>query len=144
MRRRGRHGHNKSSAPLAPPLCKGDAITAHSQRYQSSIATTFALKSNAIKMIKKAEQEKALFYLENKTGLGIFSSGLICSKISTSNYSAAGRTEKPQVRMFPTLEYTSPPTEKPNAVPLLKRLGSAVQKFPCFLYCPNAPIPLSI
>ena len=53
------------------------------------------LKSNAIKIIKKAEQEKALFYLENKTGLGIFSSGLICSKISTSNYSAAGRIEKP-------------------------------------------------
>lgn len=46
-------------------------------------------------MIKKAEQEKALFYLENKTGLGIFSSRLIGSKISTSNYSAAGRTEKP-------------------------------------------------
>jgi hypothetical protein len=42
----------------------------------------FALKSNAIKMIKKVEQEKALFYLENKTGLGIFSSRLICSKIS--------------------------------------------------------------
>jgi hypothetical protein len=55
----------------------------------------FALKSNAIKMIKKVEQEKALFYLKNKTGLGIFSSRLICSKISTSNYSAAGRIEKP-------------------------------------------------
>ena len=94
-RRRGRHGRNKSSAPFVPPLCKGDAITAHSQRYYNSIATTFSLKSNAIKMIKKAEQEKALFYLENKTGLGIFSSGLICSKISTSNYSAAGRIEKP-------------------------------------------------
>ena len=32
-RRRGRHGRNKSSAPLVPPLCKGDAITAHSQHY---------------------------------------------------------------------------------------------------------------
>ena len=79
-RRRGRHGRNKSSAPLIPPLCKGDAITAHSQHYLSSITMPFALKSNAIKMIKKVEQEKALFYLENKTGLGIFSSGLICLK----------------------------------------------------------------
>ena len=79
-RRRGRHGRNKSSAPLVPPLYKGGAITAHSQHYLSSITMPFALKSNAIKRRKKAEQEKALFYLENKTGLGIFSSGLICLK----------------------------------------------------------------
>jgi len=92
---RGRHGRNKSSAPLVPPLYKGCVITAHSQRHYHSIAMPFALKSNAIKRRKKAEQEKALFYLENKTGLGIFSSKLICSKISTSNYSAAGRMEKP-------------------------------------------------
>ena len=32
-RRRGRHGHNKSFAPIVPPVSKGDAFTAHSQRY---------------------------------------------------------------------------------------------------------------
>lgn len=33
MRRGGRHGRNKSSTPLAHPVYKGGAITAHSQHY---------------------------------------------------------------------------------------------------------------
>jgi len=90
-----RSNEAKRKARAQQVFCTARSPTLQRLCYYGSFSTPLSLNSNAIKMIKKAEQEKALFYLENKTGLGIFSSRLICSKISTSNYSAAGRIEKP-------------------------------------------------